>query len=175
MPDGKTHDRITVIGAIAAAPLWWLLAPGPKDWTVGATLVGTTLISGLMFSPDLDLDSSIYRRWGPFRFIWWPYQKVVRHRSTVSHSILLGPVFRLIYFLLFAYLLLRITTWAARKFVPFDRNSFTEQYSDTVLGLYALYPQHLIWAGVGFFFGAFLHVAADTIWSARKRRKGKRR
>ncbi|MGC4046705.1 MAG: DUF2227 family putative metal-binding protein [Armatimonas sp.] len=72
MPDGKTHDMITVVGAVVAAPAWWLLTQESRDYTVCATLVGSILFSGLMLSPDLDLDSSIYRRWGPLRFLWWP-------------------------------------------------------------------------------------------------------
>src|SRR5436305_9344184 len=99
MPDGKTHDKITVIGAVAAVPAWAFLAPPPHEWSVGLTLFGATLFSGLMLSPDLDLDSSIYRRWGPFRFLWWPYQKIMPHRSVASHSLLLGPLLRILYFL----------------------------------------------------------------------------
>ena len=86
MPSGKVHDRITVVAAAVSAPAWataaWAspgISPAAKDWTVGAALVVSLLFSGLLLSPDLDLDSSIYKRWGPFRFIWWPYQKLMPH------------------------------------------------------------------------------------------------
>src|SRR5262249_45965301 len=121
MPSGEVHDRITVIGAAVAAPVWWLLTPPPPERTAGGTLVCATLFSGLMLSPDLDLDSSIYRRWGPLRFLWWPYQKAIPHRSRLSHSFVLGPLLRLAYFLFLVWGLFRIGTWAASFAVDFKR------------------------------------------------------
>jgi len=48
-----------------------------------AILVGAHLLSGIMFSPDLDLDSAIDDRWGIFFWIWRPYMWLVPHRSRV--------------------------------------------------------------------------------------------
>lgn len=141
---------------------------------MGATLLGTTLFSGLMLSPDLDLDSSIYRRWGPLRFLWWPYQKLVPHRSPISHSIFWGPVVRLIYFLVVAWIFWRVGSWAASYFIHFDRNRLTEQYTGAVFGLYYAYPQQTIAGLIGLFFGTFLHVAADTISTGMKKRHRRR-
>ncbi|GAB4462924.1 MAG: metal-binding protein [Armatimonadaceae bacterium] len=171
MPSGKVHDQITIVGAALAAPAWWLLTPPPHDWTVGATLIGATLFSGLMLSPDLDLNSSIYRRWGPLRFLWWPYQKLIPHRSHLSHSLVLGPALRIAYFLFVCWVLFRVVTWGLSHFISFDRNALSEHYAGTVLGLYQLYPQHTIMAAVGIFVGGFLHVGADMVGSAMRRKR----
>ena len=110
MPSGKTHDKLTVITALAAVPVWWLEAPA-RDW-VGLT-VGLTayLFSGFWLSDDLDTRSLAYKRWGAFRFLWWPYQKLVPHRSWVSHGIGFGPIFRVAYFLVMLWALMRAVLW----------------------------------------------------------------
>lgn len=94
MPSGRTHDRIT-----------WVSTPpvGLVTWHYTGSLAETLamglafLFAGLMFSGDLDLPSVQYKRWGPFRWIWKPYQWWIPHRSPLSHGILLGPLVRLAY------------------------------------------------------------------------------
>lgn len=94
MPSGRTHDRIT-----------WLLTPpvGVACWHYTGSaldtgvLVASFVFAGLMFSGDLDLNSVQYRRWGPLRWIWKPYQWLIPHRSPLSHGIVLGPLVRLVY------------------------------------------------------------------------------
>jgi uncharacterized metal-binding protein len=95
MPRARTHDAITV----ALAPPTFLLAhalTGSRDLAWLVTLA--TLFSGFMFNPDLDVRSAPYARWGPFRFLWWPYQVLIRHRSRLSHGLLLGTLVRTAYF-----------------------------------------------------------------------------
>ncbi len=53
--------------------------------------IGTAYIT-----PDLDTDSSAYKRWGLLRVLWYPYKVLFKHRQS-SHSILLGAVVRIIY------------------------------------------------------------------------------
>jgi uncharacterized metal-binding protein len=175
MPSGKIHDQITVVGAIVIAPVWYIFAPAPTNLTAGLCLVGATLFSGLMLSPDLDLNSSIYSRWGPFRYLWWPYQKAIPHRSKLSHSYLLGPALRVLYFLLVAWLLLRTGTWIAAQFVSFDRNTISRQATDLVVNFWHKYPDHAHMTALGLFFGPALHCAADTIVSGFKSKKRRRR
>jgi len=165
MPDGKTHDAITLVGAIAAVPATLLLAPPAwrTDYAAVAILVGATLFSGWMLSPDLDLDSSIYHRWGPLRFLWWPYQKLIPHRSFLSHSYLLGPLLRVTYFVALTFLLLRVGTYFVHFLFPVDRNTLTREYATFLWDLPCRYP-HLFYAAViGTLFGTALHVAADTL------------
>ncbi len=172
MPDGKTHDTITIVGAVVAAPVWWLLTQEPRDYTVCATLVGSILFSGLMLSPDLDLDSSIYRRWGPLRFLWWPYQKLVPHRSILSHS-LLGALLRVVYFLVLVWGLSHLISWVAATaqlghIRPLDSPLKTFQ------GLYQHERRHLDMGIIGLLIGTVLHTGADTIVSSLKRKRRRR-
>lgn len=55
------------------------------------------LVGGLWLSPDLDTRSNPLRRWGPLQLLWWPYRTLLRHRSLLSHSPLLGTAGRLLY------------------------------------------------------------------------------
>src|SRR5918911_659928 len=102
MPGHRTHDLLTVAAAAVSVPAYYALAPRP-DAATAAILAGSCLVSGLLFSPDLDLPSRSRRRWGPVSFLWAPYEKLIAHRSWVSHGIAVGPILRLLYFLTAAY------------------------------------------------------------------------
>ena len=66
-------------------------------WLSAAATVAM-LFGGLMFGPDLDIQSRQYTRWGPLRLLWWPYKVVFRHRSRWSHGIIFGTLIRVVYF-----------------------------------------------------------------------------
>jgi uncharacterized metal-binding protein len=96
MADGKTHDRIglaltptAVLGAIAVAQR----LHNPRLAWVGAIayVIGITHLS-----PDIDLKSNPWRRWGILRWIWWGYQQMGHHRG-FSHDIIVGTLSRVIY------------------------------------------------------------------------------
>ncbi len=133
-------------------------------------LVGATLFSGLWLSPDLDLDSSIYRRWGPFRFLWWPYQKIMPHRSPLTHSLFVGPLVRICYFILVAWAIVRCATWAIARFMPLDRNALSRNIGDALITFFRARPDLLQMLLLGLFLGTALHVSADVIVSATKRK-----
>src|SRR5205085_992625 len=88
--------------------------------TNAIVLLGTYLASGLLFSPDLDLKSAPYKRWRLLRFIWIPYQKVVPHRSWISHSFFFGPLLRVLYFAVVMSLLTFIVLAIVNALVPID-------------------------------------------------------
>lgn len=103
MADGRSHDRATGLLAIPFGLLWW---PGLGIW--GFAIAGSAfLLGGLWLSPDLDVPSRASRRWGPLGLIWWPYRRVLRHRSLLSHSPLLGTGLRLGWLLAWLVLLVR--------------------------------------------------------------------
>jgi len=93
MASGRAHDRATWLLALPFGLLWWPWL-GPAGL---ATAAGAFLLGGLWLSPDLDTRSNPTRRWGPLRLLWWPYRRLLRHRSLLSHSPLLGTAGRLIY------------------------------------------------------------------------------
>ena len=98
MPNGPTHDFITVVSAAALVPLALNADLPDNNPTNVIVLLGAYLASGLLFSPDLDLKSKPYKRWRLLRFIWLPYQNMVPHRSWISHSFFFGPLLRVLYF-----------------------------------------------------------------------------
>jgi uncharacterized metal-binding protein len=93
MASGRQHDRATWVLGLPFALLWWPWL-GPS----GAISSGLGfLIGGLLLSPDLDTRSNATRRWGVLKLLWWPYRRVLSHRSLFSHSPLLGSSLRLAY------------------------------------------------------------------------------
>ena len=108
MANYKTHDHVTLYSALVLAPLcYWIADRYPLWWgghgapltpmQTALLVIGAHLFSGLLLSNDLDIYSRIYRRWGPLRFLWYPYQKLVAHRSWLSHNPLACPLLRLLY------------------------------------------------------------------------------
>ncbi len=94
MPSGQTHDRITLWSLPVIAGSTYLLTRS-SDRTL--IVAGAFLFSGLMFGPDLDIYSVQYKRWGYLRWLWIPYQKSLKHRSVLSHGIIIGTTVRLLY------------------------------------------------------------------------------
>lgn len=104
MPNHGTHDVITIVTGAALVPLTYLTLlhygrpPEQAELDTGL-LVGAHLLSGIMFSPDLDIDSAIDNRWGPLYWIWRPYMWAVPHGSLFwSHGLVIPPLLRLAYF-----------------------------------------------------------------------------
>ncbi|MEB3331104.1 MAG: DUF2227 family putative metal-binding protein [Synechococcaceae cyanobacterium] len=98
MASGRQHDRATWLLSLPFGVLWWP-ALGPAG--VAAAALGF-LLGGLWLSPDLDTRSNPSRRWGPLRLLWWPYRRLLPHRSPLSHGPLLGSAGRLAYLALLA-------------------------------------------------------------------------
>ena len=83
-----------VLTAPTFAAAWGLT--GSLALSAAATVA--MLFGGLMFGPDLDIQSKQYTRWGVFRFLWLPYKVVFRHRSRWSHGLIFGTLIRVVYF-----------------------------------------------------------------------------
>lgn len=98
MPNYKTHD---VVGTASVMPI--SIASIYFGYTIQdtATLAIGIILGTYFLSPDLDLHSRIYRRWGILRWIWIPYQKLIPHRSWLSHSGPISATLRLAYLSLF--------------------------------------------------------------------------
>ncbi len=103
MASGKWHDRSILISAPITAGLTYYLA---RDWMVTGIITGSYLLGGMYLSPDLDLKSKPFYRWGILRWIWKPYQKLIPHRgrffnrNPLSHAPFIGTALRVSYLLL---------------------------------------------------------------------------
>jgi uncharacterized metal-binding protein len=178
MPGHRTHDLLTVAAAGTSVTLYWALTDQPR-WPEALALAGSCLISGILFSPDLDLPSRPRRRWGPVAFLWAPYETLVAHRSWISHSAVAGPLIRLVYFLGAVWLLCWTCLWAINHWIiPVDRNGMMRGWRGDLGHLLHVYPRETSMVLAGFLLGGITHTVADVLWSRtrrRRRRRGKRR
>ena len=94
MPNGKTHDIITIITAPFVVEISYLITDDIKQTAIFFILF---LFSSLMFNGDLDTNSRPYNRWWIFKMIWIPYQLLFTHRSIFTHGFIIGTLIRLLY------------------------------------------------------------------------------
>ncbi|MGQ4647557.1 DUF2227 family putative metal-binding protein [Lyngbya aestuarii] len=164
MPSGQTHDRITLWSLPVVMGLTLVLTRS-SDLTL--LVSGGFLFSGLMLSPDLDLYSRPFKRWGWLRWIWIPYQKGMRHRSMLSHGPIIGTTLRIVYLAswivglgvlgLVIIDLFRDVSWSWQQ-VTTEVIAFVFKYCWQLVGLFA-----------GLEMGAMTHSLSDWTNSAYKR------
>ena len=104
MPSGKVHNTVTLL----ATPLVCVSAYGISEDAVTVLCVGVGMLSGLVLTPDLDVDNgsrSNYhiRKWFGnvaekiWRIYWYPYAKIIPHRSALSHFPVISTLIRVLY------------------------------------------------------------------------------
>ena len=171
MPSGSTHDRITLWLFPGVVSIAYLVT---RNGELTLLLGGGFFFAGLMFGPDLDIYSIQFKRWGILRGIWLPYQKLLRHRSWLSHGLIIGTVIRIIYLLLWLFLAGILVTAIAQMIWGFEWN-----WQRFILAMIKLvrevYWKNAIALFIGLDLGAMSHSISDWISSAsKKRRKPKR-
>ena len=169
MPSGQTHDRITLWTVPLVSGIAYFLTQNGK---LALILAGGFLFSGLMFGPDLDIYSVQYKRWGWFRWIWIPYRSVIRHRSQLSHGLLIGTILRLLYISLIILILSGIIAAIAYFFGYVNLKSVIDSQKQFPIWN-AKYTQALLALIIGLELGAMSHSISDWIGSAYKRNKDK--
>ena len=170
MPNGRTHDFITLVSGAAMAPAL-LNSDLPDMGAANATvLLGTYLASGLLFSPDLDVRSSAYRRWRGMRWVWLPYQRVVPHRSWVSHSFVFGPLLRALYFTGVLALIGGGLLALFNLLTPIDATGTLLAILRSINRWILEHPSTVAYALVGLVAGGAIHTLADLVFTAVKRR-----
>jgi uncharacterized metal-binding protein len=92
MASGKNHDR----SILFATPIIGIIGVS-HSLELGIVAASAHLLGGLYLSPDLDLISKPYKRWGLLRWIWIPDQRFIPNRSPLSHAPLIGSLNRLAY------------------------------------------------------------------------------
>jgi len=168
MPSGQTHDRIT-LWSLPLVTASTLALTGSGNITLGVS-VGF-LFSGLMLSPDLDLHSLPFKRWGFLRWIWIPYQQVMQHRSIFSHGPIIGTTIRVLYLAcwIFGIGVILVAIFQFFREVPGNWRQFTQDMAILLIQ----YRVECIALLVGLELGAMSHYLSDWTNSAYKRSKKK--
>jgi len=166
MPSGRTHDIITLTIApatFALAQVYWRSIP--------IALVSTLsmIFAGFMFGPDLDLASKQYRRWGPLRPIWLPYVVIFKHRSHLSHGLLLGTLVRIIYFLAMIVAVTTVALYVRQVWWLGQPASLRDQFAIVWTWCSEAWQRtdrnYSKAAFVGLWLGAAAHTVSDVVWS----------
>ena len=161
MPSGKTHDFLTYVTTVGSSYCLW-----SYHLTNNLTCLGifalASLFGGLMFGPDLDIKSVQYKRWGPLKFIWLPYQ-AFGHRSkkTQSHDALFGPFIRIIYFFCAVICLAIFAAGICSLFEKKLSLSFLFSFVNFILQIPLQYQLAFL---SGLWFGNIVHYLADWVW-----------
>lgn len=175
MASHKGHDNATLYSACLLGPVcYWTaerlhgvvqsngLALSPLATTL--LVVAAYLFSGLLLSNDLDITSRIYRRWGPFRLVWYPYQRLIPHRSLWSHGLVVGPLLRVLYLYVMLELLLlaawRITVLTGTR-APYVEMGL--DLSARLLPYLIGHPQISIPCVIGLVLAGFCHSLLDRL------------
>jgi uncharacterized metal-binding protein len=165
MPSGRTHDLITILLApvVAAATYYFT-----RDWVIAGIATAAMIFGGLMFGPDLDIQSRQYARWGPLRFLWWPYKVLLPHRSRLSHSILLGTFIRIVYFLLVVSITVAVALYVRDVYIYKTSTGIGQvrgALSQVWEVLAPIRRDYLIAAFAGLWAGATSHTVSDVLGS----------
>jgi uncharacterized metal-binding protein len=102
--------------------------------------------------------------------VWIPYQKMVPHRSWISHSFLLGPLLRVLYFAGVMSLLALIVLGLVNLLTPVDPTGTLLQIARQSAAWIETHPSVIGYAVVGFVLGGAAHTLADIVFSWVKRR-----
>ena len=167
MPSGKTHDAITLLLAAPTFAAAWGVTASPR---LAMIMTGAMLFGGLMFGPDLDIQSRQYARWGVFRFLWFPYRLIFRHRSRWSHGIICGTLIRIIYFAGVLALLAACAVYLRATFIaaaPPGWNELAHAWRALEAGISTSgFRMNAVWAVLaGLWWGAASHTLTDVAWS----------
>lgn len=170
MPDGKTHDFITILTVTVGDAVYLLRAPHPDPALAGLFTL-SYLFAGFACAGDLDLMSREYRRWGPLRILWWPYRMLIPHRSWVSHGLILGGLIRAVYLAAVTTLALWVLVWGISRLGPhLNPDAVTQAEWRSLYTLAYAHPQAAGALFAGFILAGTTHSLADLVWSGIKRR-----
>lgn len=159
MPSGKTHDRIALISLFPTFLAGYYFF---KDIGLASFLAMFTLLGAYLLGPDLDTKSSNYYRWGPLKFIWLPYRKVIKHRSRLSHSFVVGPALKMLYLVIVFLIGCGVISYFMLNqdfsfFVSSQKNNFQQIYFN--------FKIYIIIAFVGILWANAQHLITDFVVS----------
>ncbi len=147
MPMGVTHRRINTVATVGLTGAALYIGWTPLQ--AGCLLVGASFATFFM-NPDLDLHSIGYTSWGPLRFIWLPYQKIMGHRCWMSHFPVISTFIRIVYLLWLPSVIFLLLNAGVRSAIKDDVNAW--------FPLFAPYAMVFI---LGMIFSDTLHTILD--------------
>ncbi len=149
MASGATHDKIT---KLLSLPFGIVIAMclGQEAGLISGI---SFLIGGLWLSPDLDTTSNAFKRWGPLKWIWKPYKKLLSHRSFLSHAPIIGTTLRLLYLAIWSSLTIMLLIK-----LSIVHNNFT--LGEISKNIY-LHKERYLACIVGIEISAWLHLLLD--------------
>lgn len=100
MPDGRIHSTASMAGAVIV-PAAMAYYGFPTSEIIACSL---GFLASLQVNPDLDLNTR-FPKSKPWKWLWWmlwfPYSRLIGHRSPYSHLPILGTAFRIMYLIPF--------------------------------------------------------------------------
>ena len=143
MPGYNTHrifNYLIFIAVVLSLYYSGILHLSPVQLLV----IGLGFYIGTEFvTPDLDIDSSAYKRWGRLRILVLPYKWLFKHRQS-SHNIFYGAIVRILYITA----IIAVSHYLLFKSFPLEN---------------MLFPVHIIIFLGGIIAANALHVILDAI------------
>lgn len=165
MPAVHTHDHIAMVTGVALVPLsgaaWLAIGRTPTDAFINTSLfVGAHFVCSYWLSPDLDINSTVIRRWGIFSFFWTPYERAIPHRHWISHS-----GFSVLLRLLYLLIPLLIIGMGVALVLGYPMGTVMGE----IIGLMRKHPEPVGMLLAGAIFSDVLHTVADYLSTSYKR------
>lgn len=117
MPDGRTHALASLAGA-AVVPAAMVYYGFPMSEVVSCS---AGFVVSLVVNPDLDLNRRFPKR-SPAKWLWWlmwfPYSRLISHRSIWSHFPLIGTTLRVAYLMVISLFILHYMGYTVEQFGP---------------------------------------------------------
>jgi uncharacterized metal-binding protein len=95
---------------------------------------------------------------------------MVPHRGWISHSLIFGPLLRVLYFVGVVALILALGVLTANLFMPLDPTGALKVLGSDLLTWATLNPAPVTYGIIGLVLGGATHTLADVIFSFIKRR-----
>lgn len=161
MPNDETHLKASAAAYSLAALVMWHYSVDILTIIYGAIIF---MFGAAYVSPDLDINSKPYRRWGVFRLLWKPYTDYVPHRGKLSHHIIIGPIALGVWLTVIVVLVIGffMVFW-----VPFIEPAI-DSLKDVANQLVTLQIESETWKALGFFYvlilsPAVVHIIVDKL------------
>lgn len=139
-----------------------------SSFSIGLIFVVSFLLASIFLSPDLDLwHSKPSQAWSLFRWIWWPYSKLFRHRG-ISHLPVIGAITRIFYLVLCITLLSFIIQIYLNKSTTDSLDNFKE-HTTWLAEKFQIYRTETISGIFGIIAADISHLFADMCSSIKKR------